>query len=117
MQFAEMADGLFIFDEIHAYDPHATALILTMLERLCREYAAQFCIMTTAMPGFLRRMFMKVLDEATEVEMPSEQHDKFTRHPPGEEGDAYRQPHQDRLHRQGGHPARCEARSVYGDCP
>jgi CRISPR-associated endonuclease/helicase Cas3 len=80
MQFAEMSGGLFIFDEIHAYDPHTTALILTMVEQLHKNYSAQFCIMTATMPSFLKRMFIEILDKATEVEMPSEQRDKYTRH-------------------------------------
>ena len=80
MQFAEMAGGLFIFDEIHAYDPHTTALILTMVERLCRDYSSQFCIMTATMPKFLKKMFVTAIGEIAEVEMASEKRDQFTRH-------------------------------------
>ncbi len=80
MQFAEMAGGLFIFDEIHAYDPHTTALILTMVERLRRDYGSQFCIMTATMPKFLKEMFVDVIGEIAEVEMTSEKRDQFTRH-------------------------------------
>ena len=80
MQFAEMAGGLFIFDEIHAYDPHTTALILTMVERLRRDYGSQFCIMTATMPKFLKKMFACAIGEIAEVEMSSEKRDQFTRH-------------------------------------
>ena len=80
MQFAEMAGGLFIFDEIHAYDPHTTALILTMVERLCQDYRSQFCIMTATMPKFLKEMFATSIGEIAEVEMSSEKRDQFTRH-------------------------------------
>lgn len=80
MQFAEMSGGLFIFDEIHAYDPHTTALILTMVEHLHKNYSAQFCIMTATMPSFLKRMFVEILDKVTEIEMPSDQRDRYTRH-------------------------------------
>lgn len=80
MQFAEMAGGLFIFDEIHAYDPHTTALILTMVERLRRDYGSQFCIMTATMPRFLKEMFVSAIDEIAEVGMSSEKRDQFTRH-------------------------------------
>lgn len=80
MQFAEMAGSLFIFDEIHAYDPHTTALILTMVERLYREYGSQFCIMTATMPRFLKEMFLSAIGEVTEVEMSSAKRDEFTRH-------------------------------------
>ncbi len=80
MQFAEMAGGLFIFDEIHAYDPHTTALILIMVERLRRDYGSQFCIMTATMPRFLKEMFVSAIGEIAEVEMSSEKRDQFTRH-------------------------------------
>ena len=80
MQMAEMSQGLFIFDEIHAYDPHTTALILTMIERLRKDYDAKFCIMTATMPQFLKQMINDALGELTQVEMASEDRDKFTRH-------------------------------------
>lgn len=80
MQMAEMSKGLFIFDEIHAYDPHTTALILTMVKRLREDYDAKFCIMTATMPQFLKQMISAVLDEPSQVEMAAEDRDKFTRH-------------------------------------
>ena len=80
MQFAEMSKGLFIFDEIHAYDAHTTALILTMVQRLRREYDAKFCIMTATMPLFLKQMVTEALGELTHVEMPLAERDRFTRH-------------------------------------
>ena len=80
MQMAEMSKGLFIFDEIHAYDPHTTALILTMIERLRKDYDAKFCIMTATMPQFLKQMINDALGEFTQIEMASEERDKYTRH-------------------------------------
>ena len=80
MQFAEMAGGLFIFDEIHAYDPHTTALILTMVEQLRQDYNAQFCIMTATMPKFLKEMFVDAIGEIVKVEMSAEKRNQFTRH-------------------------------------
>ena len=81
MQMAEMAEGLFIFDEIHAYDPHTTALILTMLKRLREDYGAKFCIMTATMPKFLKEMVNDALGgETTPVEMPPTDRNQFTRH-------------------------------------
>ena len=81
MQMAEMSQGLFIFDEIHAYDPHTTALILTMVKKLREDYDAKFCIMTATMPKFLKRMIRDALGEFTPIEMAPEDRDKkFTRH-------------------------------------
>lgn len=80
MQMAEMSNGLFIFDEIHAYDPHTTALILIMIERLRTDYDAKFCIMTATMPQFLKQMISESLNQPVQVEMEPEERDKFTRH-------------------------------------
>ncbi len=82
MQFAEMSNGLFIFDEIHAYDPHTTALIATMIEKLHLEYGAKFCIMTATMPQFLKEKFLSIFGESfVEIEMSSGERDSsFTRH-------------------------------------
>ncbi len=80
MQMAEMSQGLFIFDEIHAYDPHTTALILTMIKKLREDYDAKFCIMTATMPKFLKDMICEALGELAQVEMAPEERDKFTRH-------------------------------------
>ena len=80
MQMAEMSHGLFIFDEIHAYDPHTTALILTMIKKLREDYDAKFCIMTATMPQFLTDMIIKAIGEFTPVDMAPEDRDKFTRH-------------------------------------
>ena len=80
MQMAEMSQGLFILDEIHAYDPHTTALILTMIGRLRKEYDAQFCIMTATMPQFLKNMLSEVLGDPPQIEMALEERNKYTRH-------------------------------------
>ncbi|MYH82856.1 CRISPR-associated helicase Cas3' [Candidatus Poribacteria bacterium] len=80
MQMAEMSQGLFIFDEIHAYDPHTTALILTMIKKLREDYDAKFCIMTATMPTFLKQMINDALGQLTPVEMDAPERDRFTRH-------------------------------------
>ena len=81
MQMAEMSQGLFIFDEIHAYDPHTTALIMTMIKKLREDYDAKFCIMTATMPKFLKDMIHEALGGFSPVDMASEDRDKkYTRH-------------------------------------
>ena len=80
MQMAEMSKGLFIFDEIHAYDPHTTALILTMIKKLREDYDAKFCIMTATMPQFLKHKIQDALGELTQIEMLPTDRDTFTRH-------------------------------------
>lgn len=80
MQMAEMSQGLFIFDEIHAYDPHTTALILTMIKKLRKDYDAKFCIMTATMPKFLKDMIHEALGGFSPVDMAPEDRGRFTRH-------------------------------------
>ena len=80
MQMAEMSKALFIFDEIHAYDPHTTALILTMIKKLREDYDAKFCIMTATMPKFLKQMISDALGQLTPVEMDAQERNRFTRH-------------------------------------
>lgn len=50
--FSELLGGLFVFDEIHAYDPHVTALILGTLRAL-KELGGRFLIMSATIPDFL----------------------------------------------------------------
>ncbi len=43
-------NGLFIFDEIHAYEPERIAMILGMIRFLRERFQAKFCVMTATMP-------------------------------------------------------------------
>ena len=80
MQLAKMNRGLFIFDEIHAYDPHTTALILETINQLKKVYNAEFFIMTATLPSFLRNMISEILSGANEIRMPDNEMKVFTRH-------------------------------------
>src|SRR5690606_29382739 len=46
----DYADGLFVFDEIHAYDPSRMALIITMIQWLAENFRSRFLIMTATLP-------------------------------------------------------------------
>lgn len=50
---AELTGALVIFDEIHAYDAHVTALILELV-RVLRELGARCLFMSATFPAFLR---------------------------------------------------------------
>jgi CRISPR-associated endonuclease/helicase Cas3 len=63
---AEMAGGLFIFDEIHVYDAHLTALILKAIERLA-ELDAKFLFLSATFPHFLREKIKNILPSITDV--------------------------------------------------
>ncbi|MCK6579479.1 MAG: CRISPR-associated helicase Cas3' [Anaerolineae bacterium] len=53
--------GLFIFDEIHAYDPERLALILEMMRWLRVTFGARFFVMTATLPPHLQARLMDAL--------------------------------------------------------
>ncbi|AEG18429.1 CRISPR-associated helicase/endonuclease Cas3 [Methanobacterium paludis] len=80
MQLSEMTNGLFILDEIHAYDAHTTSLILEILKILKNNYNANIFVMSATLPSFIKTLFKENLDISTEIKMGKEELKKFTRH-------------------------------------
>jgi len=62
IQISEMSGALFIFDEIHAYDPHIIALIICMIEYLS-NIDGRFLFLSATFPDFLRTKIRNVLPE------------------------------------------------------
>ncbi len=79
-RIAEMTGGLFIFDEIHAYDAHNTALILEICKILKANFRAKFFIMSATLPKFLKAYFQNALEIENEITLPPEELLSFTRH-------------------------------------
>lgn len=79
-QLSEMTSGLFILDEIHAYDAHTTTLILEMLKILKSEYGAKIFIMSATLPSFLKNIFTKELGIRNEIFLSEKKLRQFTRH-------------------------------------
>lgn len=52
---SEMVGGLFVFDEIHAYDAHTVALITEMV-RVLKELGGRFLFMSATFPSFLKKL-------------------------------------------------------------
>ena len=65
-QLSEMAGGLFIFDEIHVYDPHVTALIIGVMEEL-KKFDAKFLFLSATFPRFLKERIRALFPEITEI--------------------------------------------------
>jgi CRISPR-associated endonuclease/helicase Cas3 len=80
MGLLEMYRGLFIFDEIHAYDANNTGLILAMTEYLTKELDAKVLIMSATLPQFMKRIFGETLDITQYIRMPEPELDKYLRH-------------------------------------
>ncbi|UJS18810.1 MAG: CRISPR-associated helicase Cas3' [Candidatus Jettenia sp.] len=64
-QLSEMSGGLFIFDEIHVYDAHITALILKVVEYLAK-IEAKFLFLSATFPKFLREKIKAILPNIRE---------------------------------------------------
>jgi len=80
MQLSEMTNGLFILDEIHAYDAHTTSLILEILRILKRDYNAELFIMSATLPQFIKELFKEYLDISQDIVMEKDELRSFTRH-------------------------------------
>lgn len=57
---SEMVGGLFVFDEIHAYDAHTVALILEMV-RILKRLGGRFLFMSATFPDFLKALIQEAL--------------------------------------------------------
>lgn len=77
---SEMTNGLFILDEIHAYNPHTTALIIQMLKILKNDFNAKIFVMSATIPKFLKDIIKKELKIKKEIKLDKDKLKKFTRH-------------------------------------
>ncbi len=78
-QLSEMANSLFILDEIHAYDAHTTALLIEIL-KILKDYKSNFLIMSATLPSFIKKMFEQELNISNEISLNEEELKEFTRH-------------------------------------
>lgn len=74
----EYAGGLFILDEVHAYDPQLTGLLFEMLKRLTQELGAEVCIMSATFPTLLKGALGEHIGPFTEV--ATRERDRYNRH-------------------------------------
>lgn len=65
-RIAEMSEGLFIFDEIHVYDSHTTALILGTIKHLAK-INAKFLFLSATFPKFLKRKIEEILPDIQHI--------------------------------------------------
>lgn len=76
----DATDGLFIFDEIHAYEPKRLGMILGMIEYLQRVWGGRFLVMSATFPTVLRDALSKVLGETAYLQAEAALYKKFARH-------------------------------------
>lgn len=62
------ADSLFIFDEIHAYEPGRLAMILATIRHFAQTLHARFFVMTATMPARLHRLLTNILPNPSSIQ-------------------------------------------------
>jgi CRISPR-associated endonuclease/helicase Cas3 len=76
----DAAGGLFIFDEIHAYEPQRLARILEMLRFLVERVGAKAFVMTATMPPPVRRRIEEILGSPAVIRADDATFAAFKRH-------------------------------------
>jgi CRISPR-associated endonuclease/helicase Cas3 len=76
----DAAGGLFIFDEIHAYEPQKLARILELLRFLVDKLAAKAFVMTATLPGPVRQRIENILGRFSLIRAHDETFARFKRH-------------------------------------
>jgi CRISPR-associated endonuclease/helicase Cas3 len=76
----EYAGGLFILDEIHAYEPKLTGLLFEILRRLTQELGAKVCVMSATFPSRLKAALGEYLGKAREIALAPHDRALYTRH-------------------------------------
>ncbi len=79
-QLTDYHNGLFIFDEIHAYNIDRLALILRTIAYLRRHYNARFLIMSATFPQLIREWLADALGETPTVTAAPALYAQFQRH-------------------------------------
>lgn len=79
-QLTDYHDGLFIFDEIHAYEVNRLALILCTIAYLRRYYNARFFIMSATFPKLVQEWLEETLGETSRIIAEPDLYAQFQRH-------------------------------------
>lgn len=78
--WTDAAGGLFIFDEIHAYEPQKLARILEMLRFLVDRLGARAFVMTATMPRPILDRIASILGHPPLIRAADETYQQFRRH-------------------------------------
>lgn len=76
----DAADGIFVFDEIHAYEPRRLGMILGMIEYLRAQLGGRFLIMSATLPRVLAGLLREVLGPTTDITASPDLYASFARH-------------------------------------
>ncbi len=59
--WSDFAQGAFVFDEIHAYEPKRLAMIIETMGYLARYYGSRFLVMSATLPGAIQEKIASAL--------------------------------------------------------
>jgi len=77
---ADYADSLFVFDEIHAYEPSRLAMILETIRYLRENFVSRFFVMSATFPSPIREKLKAVLGVSEPITASEELFKNFVRH-------------------------------------
>ena len=78
--WTDAAGGLFIFDEIHAYEAPLLARILEMLRFLVERLGAKAFVMTATMPATVKMRIQSILEIQEPIRADDATFERFRRH-------------------------------------
>jgi len=77
----DAAEGLFVLDELHAYDLSRLSLLLCAARHLAKEMGARFFVMSATLPGVLKAIWSELLGcEPVQLVASAETYRRFARH-------------------------------------
>lgn len=76
----DASEGVFVLDELHAYDPGRLALILAAIEHLAKDVGATFLAMSATFPAVLRTLLRDALGSTAEIEADQKTKGEAQRH-------------------------------------
>ncbi|MBW2071450.1 MAG: CRISPR-associated helicase Cas3' [Deltaproteobacteria bacterium] len=77
---ADYAQGVFVFDEIHAYEPRRLAMILETVKYLREEWGARFLVMSATLPAPIRNRVKQALENPDVITAALPLYKAFSRH-------------------------------------
>lgn len=80
MGLLEMYQGVFILDEIHAYDARTVGLILSMSEFVKDELDGKILLMSATLPEFILKLFLETLEISNILTLDKTELREYTRH-------------------------------------
>jgi len=76
----DTTDGLFIFDELHAYEPRRLGMILGIVDYLRRQLGGRFLVMSATFPTVLRSALRESIGEIVDLTADEALYKSFIRH-------------------------------------